>query len=167
MAKIKADFYVGGVPVNPVLPEMFDSTPNEERPKSHMKFWDVPFIVTTTVEELDKYYAERTDEYADAGRQLWAEQRKKWLEAYPSGTRYEVRCLDGGAWDRSSNWGAFNNIDDAVTRAGGSPEVIKKPRGRPATGKAKSTAERQAEFRARRKADGICPCCGQKIPLKD
>ena len=42
-----------------------------------------------------------------------------------------------------------------------------KPRGRPATGKAKSTAERQAEFRAKKKAEGICPCCGQKLPEKE
>lgn len=40
---------------------------------------------------------------------------------------------------------------------------IPKKRGRPATGKAKTTAERQAEFRAKKKAEGICPCCGQKI----
>lgn len=119
MAKIKAEFYAGGVPVNPVLPKMFDSTPNEARPKSHQKFWNVPFIVTDTVEELDKFYAERTDEFADKGRELWAEGRAKWLAAYPSGTRYDVRCLDGGAWDRSTWWGSFDNINDAVKMAGG------------------------------------------------
>lgn len=45
------------------------------------------------------------------------------------------------------------------------PELPKK-RGRPATGKAKTAAERQAEFRAKKKAEGICPCCGQKIGEK-
>ena len=42
--------------------------------------------------------------------------------------------------------------------------LLNRPRGRPATGKAKSTAERQAEFRAKKKAEGICPCCGHKLP---
>lgn len=41
-----------------------------------------------------------------------------------------------------------------------------KPRGRPATGTAKTAAERQAEFRAKKKAEGICPCCGQQLPEK-
>lgn len=43
---------------------------------------------------------------------------------------------------------------------------IPKKRGRPATGKAKTSAERQAEFRAKKKAEGICPCCGQKLEEK-
>jgi len=34
-------------------------------------------------------------------------------------------------------------------------------RGRPAKSDAKTNAERQAEFRAKKKAEGICPCCGQ------
>lgn len=119
MAKIKAEYYASGVPVNPVLPKGFESTPNGARPKSHQKFWNVPFIETDTVEKWDEFYAERTDEFADKGRELWAEGRKKWLEAYPSGTRYDVRCLDGGAWDRSTWWGSFDNINDAVKMAGG------------------------------------------------
>lgn len=40
---------------------------------------------------------------------------------------------------------------------------IPKKRGRPPTGKAKTTAERQAEFRTKKKAEGLCPCCGQQI----
>jgi len=46
------------------------------------------------------------------------------------------------------------------------PDLLKRARGRPATGKAKTSAERQAEFRAKKKAEGICPCCGQKLPEK-
>ncbi len=78
MAKIKAEFYAGGVPVNPVLPKMFDSTPNEARPKSHQMFWNVPFIETDTVEQLDKFYEERTDEFADKG--IAPRQRGAWIE---------------------------------------------------------------------------------------
>jgi len=39
----------------------------------------------------------------------------------------------------------------------------KKKRGRPAKPDAKTNAERQAEFRTKRKAEGICPCCGQHL----
>jgi len=41
--------------------------------------------------------------------------------------------------------------------------VAKKKRGRPAKSDAKTNAERQAEFRAKKKAEGICPCCGQYL----
>lgn len=41
--------------------------------------------------------------------------------------------------------------------------VAKKKRGRPAKPDAKTNAERQAEFRAKKKAEGICPCCGQHL----
>lgn len=42
----------------------------------------------------------------------------------------------------------------------------KKKRGRPATGKAKTGAERIAKLRQERKQQGMCPCCGQKLPAK-
>lgn len=47
------------------------------------------------------------------------------------------------------------------------PDLLNRPRGRPATGKAKTAAERQAAFRAKKKAEGICPCCGQKLRESD
>lgn len=31
-----------------------------------------------------------------------------------SNLRYEVRCLDGGAWDRSTYWGTFGSIEEAI-----------------------------------------------------
>lgn len=114
---ITAEQVVDGVPINPVLPAGFDNTSNDERPASHQKFWYVPFIVIDTVEEHDAYANDRTDEYADEGRDLWfgsGEGRKKWMEAYPSGARYDVRCLDGGAWDRSTCKGSFDSLELAV-----------------------------------------------------
>lgn len=35
----QAEDCVGGVLVNPKLPERFDFTPNDARPASHQKFW--------------------------------------------------------------------------------------------------------------------------------
>ena len=103
-----------GVPFNPKLPKRFDDTPNEERPASHQRWWGRPFIVTETVDRMDDFYANRRDEYADKGREFWEETRAKWLESWTDGIRYDVRCLDGGAWDRSTWWGSFRTIDEAV-----------------------------------------------------
>ena len=56
-----------------------------------------------SVEYWDDVYAARTDQWAEEGRRRWAEEgRRTWMEFWPTGTRYDVRCLDGGAWDRST-----------------------------------------------------------------
>jgi hypothetical protein len=101
----EAESSMDGVLVNPKLPPRFDSTPNEERPETQRrKWWDRPFIVS----------------YSDmsAGATCSEEQKEKmraaWLEAWPSGTRWDVRCLDGGAWDRSTCWGSFATLEGAV-----------------------------------------------------
>ena len=107
--------------INPLLPHGFDSTPNDGRPVSHQKWWHVPYVVSETIEEMDAFYADRTDEHAEAGRTHWRESRKKWLESWPLGTRYDVRCLDGGAWDRSTNWGAFASLEEALQCAQSGP----------------------------------------------
>jgi hypothetical protein len=108
---------VDGVLVDPKLPKAFDSTPNDERSPSHQRWWGLPYVVTSSVEEWDRYYAERTDEWAEKGREHWAKGRPEWMAAWPSGTRYEVRCLDGGAWDRSTSWGMFATLAAAIACA--------------------------------------------------
>jgi len=45
-------------------------------------------------------------------------------------------------------------------------DLLKRPLGRPATGKAQSGAARIKALRARRKAEGLCLCCGQPLPPK-
>lgn len=116
---IVAEQIINGVPINPRLPENFDATANDFRPASHLKFWHLPYIVSDTVEALDAFYAGRTDAYAEEDRKHWIEGRKQWMAAWPSGTRYTVRCLDGGAWDRSTNWGSFASLETAIEVAGG------------------------------------------------
>lgn len=108
---------VDGVLIDPKLPPSFDNTANEDRPASHQKWWRRPYIETVSVEDCDRYYADRTDEWAEKGREYWAEGRPKWIAAWPFGTRYDVRCLDGGAWDRSTCWGMFATLDEAVACA--------------------------------------------------
>ena len=50
---------------------------------------------------------------------------------------------------------------DAQLIAGPWPK--KKKRGRPTKPDTQTNAERQAAFRAKRRENGICPCCGQTI----
>lgn len=97
------------IPVNPKLPANFGFTPNEKRPPSHMRWWDRPYIETSSWDQM------RTERSTDADR-------AKWYEAWPSGTRYDVRCLDGGAWDRPTCWGMFATKDDALACALAGPE---------------------------------------------
>jgi hypothetical protein len=115
-----AENCVAGVLINPVLPKDFDNTANEERPASHGKFVGLPYI--ETISDVDNDPANDTDEYADKRRANWAESgRDAWFKAWPSGIRYDVRCLDGGAWDRPTYWGGFATLEQALECAGVGP----------------------------------------------
>ena len=123
LGAISARDVIDGLAIDPKLPSGFDGTPHDERPLSHFKFWGRPFIVTETVEALDTFYAERTDLHADHEREEWAAcGRQQWMGAWPTGTRYEVRRLDGRCWDRSTSWGMFPTLADALACAKGAAE---------------------------------------------
>ncbi len=87
-----------GIPINPELPANWDSTPHDARPDCHRKLWGRPYIVTWTP----------TEQEADL-----TAFKKHW----PTGTRYTVRCLDGGSWDRSTNCGSFATAVEATEQA--------------------------------------------------
>ncbi len=90
------------IPINPKLPGNFDCTPNENRPASHMKWWNRPYIQTYTLEA----FGNQDEEF-----------KRRWMDAWPTGTRYDLRCLDGLAWDRSTNHGSFKTIEEAMEAA--------------------------------------------------
>lgn len=120
---------IEGVPVDPKLPDEFDVTPNDERPESHQVWWHRPFIIT------DRWEPETWDQYRDRlaalgyepdkNREQWdqlqAEQKAGWFQEFPEGVRYDVRCLDGGAWDRPTFWGSFGTLDEAIECANTGP----------------------------------------------
>jgi len=119
---------VEGVPINPELPEDFDNTPNDERPTDHIVWWHKPYIVTDEWPGRESWedYRDRLalagfdpDKTPEQWDQFQEDLERNWFAAYPTGTRYEVRCLDGGAWDRSTIWGVFPTLDDAVAAAKG------------------------------------------------
>ena len=98
------------IPLNPRLPTRFDGTPNESRPKSHQRWQNRPYIETYTFEELSARMT-KPEEIAAF--------RQRWFEAWPSGTRYDVRCLDGGCHDRPTCWRIFKTLNEAIACAGG------------------------------------------------
>lgn len=94
----KAENVVDFIMINPKLPARFGSTANVDRPASHHKFWDVPYIETC---ESD-------------------------LPEAIEGLLFGVYCLDGGAWDRPTCWGSFYTLTDAVECAKTGPAWRKK-----------------------------------------
>ncbi len=118
---------IQGVPFNPRLRKGFDSTPNDDRDTQEVDdWWGRPFIRSTSwADRADAYcdYIERvsppglvdftpmTREEFDADQEA---RRIKWFESWPTGVRYDVRCLDGGAWDRSTSLAMVGSLEDAL-----------------------------------------------------
>ena len=82
-----------GVALNPKLPPNFDSTPNEQRCDRAHAWWGVPYVQTHT----------DTD--------------PKFVAYWGGAVRFDVRCLDGGAWDRSTNHGQYGTLEEAIQHA--------------------------------------------------
>ncbi len=112
---------IDGVPVDPDLRWDFEVTDNNDRdPREIDDWWDKPFIRSQGFTR-DTYieYKLRMSDYDDLDNEEdWknrrAEELKKWFEWYPDGYRYDVRCLDGGAWDRSTNLGHYSSLKCAL-----------------------------------------------------
>jgi len=123
------------VPVNPELPDDFDITPNSERPAEQIeKWWDQPFIRTVDWEDMTESYEDYQERMKDCGGEPKsrlefeadkAERKEDWYQSWPSGTRYDVRCLDGGAWDRSTNWGMVASLEAALEIAINGPRWVR------------------------------------------
>lgn len=108
--------------LDPELPERFQNTPNDERSEAEIAaWWDVPYIETWTAEKEEAHTrkhrawlkANDPAHAADDIEALVAEGRAGFLADCPSGTRYTVHCLDGGAWDRPTCWGDFGSLEEA------------------------------------------------------
>ena len=108
---VAARLLVGRILVDPVLPRNFDSTANDWRPKSHDFWWMRPYIATYSADQMWPDSDERCQSAS------WREARCAWHRAWPEGIRYDVRRLDGGAWDRSTCHGAFATLESAVDEA--------------------------------------------------
>lgn len=114
------------IQINPKTPEWMDSRALEDRSQEHMDKWlGVAYIRTEEYSE-DTYadYVERMTtppvfeiETEEEFNQRIAEQKKSWFEAWPDGTRYDIRILDGGSWDRTTWHGSFQTLKEAIKTA--------------------------------------------------
>jgi len=115
---------VEGIPINPVQRYYFDMTAHDDRDQKEIDdWWEQPYIVTESfrVDTYKEYLVRmkdseniETEEEFDKRRNA---SKKSWEEDWKGGIRYTVRCLDGGAWDRTTWKGSFDNMDDALKLA--------------------------------------------------
>lgn len=120
---------VDGIAVNPKLPKNFYDTPNEERSDDEVNEWWTRAFITTQKFGKDDYkdYCKRMRSSVDNGTYVLEtkeefkirrkQDKKDWFGYWNGGVRFDVRILDGGAWDRPTAKGQFNNLDDAVKLA--------------------------------------------------
>lgn len=116
---------ISGVPINPNLRSGFDDTPNDARDALEVSdWWGRPFIVTESWEDNDETW----EEFVERSKQFpsmsvgnesdfhasKAESKQSWFDTFPTGIRYQIRCLNGGAWDRSTLWGVVGSLDEAM-----------------------------------------------------
>ena len=108
---VVACMLVGRILVDPILPRNFDNTANEMRPRPHDFWWMRPYVATYSA---DKMWPESDESIESSSRQ---EERGAWHKVWPGGIRYDVRRLDGGAWDRSTFHASFATLESAVEKA--------------------------------------------------
>ncbi len=115
---------IKGVPFNPSLPDGFSSTPHDERdPQEVRDWWGRSYIQQYTWAEMTEAYSDYLNRVETFGLepQTHAEflkdqeaQRVSWFESWPTGVRYDVRCLDGGAWDRPTGISMVGTLEEAL-----------------------------------------------------
>jgi len=119
------DFKVKKIYVNPKVPSFMDSKDINDRSESHLAKWFNRAYIRTQDFGEDNYqkYCERmaytqeeykldTEEEFNTRR---AKDLKSWCEHWvDDGIRYDVRILDGGAWDRTTNKGSYKTIEEAM-----------------------------------------------------
>ena len=107
-----------------------DSKDINDRSESHLAKWFNRAYIRTQDFGEDNYqeYCERmaytqeedyqgeykldTEEEFNTRR---VKDEKKWREWWPdNGIRYDVRILDGGAWDRTTNKGNYKTLEEAM-----------------------------------------------------
>jgi len=121
-------FEIDGIYINPKLPYAFDITPHEERDDEMNDWWYKPYIIIDELQQESwiEHYCRLKQDYNWSDEEIGSEedylkelerQRKLWFKKWHTGFRYEVRCLDGGAWDRSTNHGMFATFEESLNVA--------------------------------------------------
>ena len=116
--------------INPKVPNWMDFRDIQERSDTHLKKWfGRPFIRTqefgednyeeylermayTQEESYKSEYKLETEEEFNKRRE---EDYKSWCKHWgDDGIRYDVRILDGGALDRTTNKGSYKTLEEAL-----------------------------------------------------
>ena len=126
---MKKNTIVDGILVNPILPENMDFQDINERSEEHLEEWfSKPYIRLTAYEAPDNTYEEYYERMKEYGNLETEEEfykrierdKKSWFKHWgEDGLRYDVRILDGGAWDRTTNKGSYSTLEEALTVAKG------------------------------------------------
>ena len=121
--------FAEGVAIHPNLRTGFDQTPLTDRdPEEVRDWWHRPYILTTSWQEIgDRLEQEALTlkaghllEFTSRKNEIQQQQlnaKAEWFHLYPSGIRYEVRCLDGKSSDQSTSWGMESTLEAAIRRA--------------------------------------------------
>lgn len=124
---------VDGIAIDPLLPDDFYTTANDERDTNELAhWWGRPFITTESfMEDSYEAYCKRMTEF-DAAYKLESleefttrrdSDEKSWNEHWVGGIRYTLQCLTGGAWDRPSILGHFSTLEEALALAKEKPKM--------------------------------------------
>lgn len=109
--------------INPKVPKWMDFKDLNDRSESHMNKWFNRAYIRTQEFTQDTYkeYCDRMSNSKDYKLETEQEfntrreqSKKRWFSHWKTGIRYDVRMLDGGAWDRTTNKGSFDNKEDAI-----------------------------------------------------
>ncbi len=129
--------FVCGVPLNPTLRPDFDITDYRDRDPEELEDWEnTPYIVSRNWEQIEEALVRDMEILKAHSPHKYASQlsamvehlslgRTEWFKAYPSGTCYEVRCLDRRFSERPSVWGTTSTLIAAIKLAknGKEPEA--------------------------------------------
>ncbi len=126
---MRHSFEIQKIRVNPKQRKYFDSTPNEDRTQKELQeYWDKPYIIIDELQQ--KSWIEHKIRLQEMGwdaekigsKEAFQERQKEsrldWTKNWGV-HRYSVRCLDGGAWDRSTNHGCYRTFEEALQVAKG------------------------------------------------
>lgn len=114
-----------GVLLNPVLPSIFEEgqEPHELTLVEKSHWWNRPYIVTRELEVGIESYDGYASRVLAVGSQPmteheWANNqeniRAKWLERFPNGQAFQVRCLDGRTGNTHTWWGDADSLERAL-----------------------------------------------------
>jgi len=128
----KAENFIEGVFINPVLPEGFIDYEIEINRWENYHWEGTPYIKSRRSRTPDSTYYEYKNRVKNTADTIPEDEfnsiKEKWEQQYPEGICYGVYCLDGNPSGKPTWWGDFATIAEAVECANNGPEWRRRPR---------------------------------------